>query len=87
MAEDGRAGADNPGVVAPPPLLYAGGLVTGLVANLTYPVRFLPGGVSRALGWPLVAAGLAVGEHPAVQIQRRTLLLYRRYSSPNLLSR
>ena len=54
-------GEDNPGVVAPPPLIYAGGLVAGLVANRIYPARFLPGGVSRALGWPLVAVGLAVG--------------------------
>lgn len=58
---DEKNGADNPGVIAPPPLIYAGVLAAGLVANRIYPVRFLPRGVSRALGWPLVAAGLAVG--------------------------
>ena len=61
MADDGRGGADNPGVIAPPPLIYAGSLVAGLAANRIYPIRFLPRGLSRALGWPLVAAGLSLG--------------------------
>ena len=61
MAEDGRAGADNPGVIAPPPLIYAGALLAGLAANRIYPVRFLPRGLSRLVGWPSVAAGLAIG--------------------------
>ena len=61
MADDGRDGADNPGVIAPPPLIYAGALLAGLLANRLYPVRFLPRGLSRALGWPPVAAGLAIG--------------------------
>ncbi len=53
--------ADNPGVVAPPPLIYAGALAAGLLANALYPIRFLPRGASRALGWPTVLIGLAVG--------------------------
>ena len=60
MGEDARGGADNPGVVAPPPLIYAGTLALGLLANAIYPVRFLPRGLSRALGWPLAASGLAI---------------------------
>lgn len=60
MGEDARGGADNPGVVAPPPLIYVGTLAVGLLANALYPVRFLPHGLSRALGWPLVASGLAI---------------------------
>ena len=52
---------DNPGVIAPPPLIYAGGLFTGLLANRRYPVPFLPRGLTRVLGWPLIISGLAIG--------------------------
>jgi protein-S-isoprenylcysteine O-methyltransferase Ste14 len=57
MSEDKRDTADNPGVIAPPPLIYAGGLIAGLLANRRYHIPFLP----RTLGWPLVVGGLAVG--------------------------
>ncbi len=60
MSDDTRENKDNPGVVAPPPLIYAGALAAGLLANALYPVRLLPRGVSRALGWPMVVAGLAI---------------------------
>ena len=29
MSEDDRGNADNPGVIAPPPLIYAGALIAG----------------------------------------------------------
>ncbi len=61
MGDDGHGGADNPGVIAPPPLIYAGALLAGLVATKVYPVSFLPRGASRVFGWPSVAAGLAIG--------------------------
>ena len=61
MGDERRDGADNPGVIAPPPLIYAGALAAGLLANKLYSVPFLPRGISRALGWPSVAAGLAIG--------------------------
>ncbi len=32
---------DNPGVIAPPPLIYAGVLVVGLLLRLIFPTRFL----------------------------------------------
>ena len=54
-------GADNPGVIAPPPLIFAGGLGAGLLANRVRRVPFLPERASRALGWPLVAAGISLG--------------------------
>ena len=53
--------ADNPGVVAPPPLIFAGGLAAGLLTNRLRPTPFLPRGLSRALGWPLVVSGLGLG--------------------------
>lgn len=58
---DAPENADNPGVIAPPPLTYAGALAIGLLANWMYPVPFLPRGLSRVLGWPLIAGGLAIG--------------------------
>lgn len=61
MSGEPREAPDNPGVIAPPPLIYAGALVLGLVAKRSLPVPFLPRGLSRALGWPLVVCGLAIG--------------------------
>ena len=61
MSEDEQYNADNPGVIAPPPLIYAGALLAGLLANRRYRIPFLPRPVARTLGWPLVACGLAVG--------------------------
>jgi protein-S-isoprenylcysteine O-methyltransferase Ste14 len=58
---DAPENADNPGVIAPPPLIYAGALAIGLLANRRYRLAFLPRGLSRVLGWPLIAGGLAVG--------------------------
>lgn len=59
MADD--ADRDNPGVIAPPPLIFAGGLVAGLATDRLRPTRFLPGVLSRLLGWPLVVSGLLLG--------------------------
>ncbi|MBA2784163.1 MAG: isoprenylcysteine carboxylmethyltransferase family protein [Rubrobacteraceae bacterium] len=61
MSEDERDNADNPGVIAPPPLIYAGALVAGLLANRRYRIPFLPRPLARMLGWLLVVCGLAVG--------------------------
>src|ERR1700733_1871873 len=33
---------DNPGVVAPPPLIYAGTLAIALLVHLFFPVKFFP---------------------------------------------
>ena len=48
---------DKAGVVAPPPLVYLGALVFGLLLNRSFPVGFLPRRMSRGIGWPLVGAG------------------------------
>ena len=61
MSDETRDSRDNPGVLAPPPLIYAGALASGLLANRLHPVPFLPRGISRALGWPSVLAGLTIG--------------------------
>ena len=61
MSEDKRDDSDNPGVIAPPPLIYAAALAAGLLANRRYRIPFLPRPVARTLGWPLVVGGIAVG--------------------------
>ena len=52
---------DNPGVIAPPPLIYSGALAAGLLANRRYHMPFLPHRFARTLGWPLVVGGLVIG--------------------------
>lgn len=59
--KDAREAQDNPGVVAPPPLIYAGTLAAGLLLNRLRPTPFLPRGLSRALGLSLLAGGLLLG--------------------------
>jgi protein-S-isoprenylcysteine O-methyltransferase Ste14 len=55
MADDGR---DNPGILLPPPLTYLLTLVSGLVLDRRFHVPFLPRGLARVLGWPLLAGGV-----------------------------
>ena len=61
MGDERRDGADNPGVIAPPPLIYAVALAVGLLVNRSYPVPFLPRALKRALGLLLVGCGLMTG--------------------------
>ena len=61
MSEDAHEAANVPGVIAPPPLIYAGALATGLLAKALFPASFLPRPVARALGWPLIGGGLLLG--------------------------
>ena len=49
---------ENAGVVAPPPLIYAGPLLLGLLLRRQFPTPFLPRGVGRILGWPLLGSGV-----------------------------
>ena len=49
---------DKAGVVAPPPLIYLGTLVLGLLLNRRFPITFLPRKIARSLGWPLVGGGV-----------------------------
>lgn len=41
---------DNPGVIAPPPLIYAGALAFGLIVHRFFPVKLFPGAGARLLG-------------------------------------
>ena len=61
MNHSERKISDTPGVLAPPPLIYAGALAAGLLADALYPAAFLPGAVAWGLGWPLIGAGVILG--------------------------
>jgi len=61
MGDDGRGNADNPGVVAPPPFIYAGALAAGLLANRFFRLRFLPRRLARTLGPLVIVCGFLVG--------------------------
>lgn len=61
MSEDQSGNADNPGVITPPPLIYAGALAVGLLANRRFRVPFLPRPLARTLGRPTIAFGFVVG--------------------------
>jgi len=51
---------DNSGVIAPPPLIFFGGLLIGGLVSWFYPLRFLPVGLGRVLGIGLSVIGLGV---------------------------
>jgi protein-S-isoprenylcysteine O-methyltransferase Ste14 len=51
---------DIAGVIAPPPLIYAGPLAVGLLLNLKFPMRFLPRKVAAILGVTLIGASVAL---------------------------
>lgn len=55
MTNDAR---NNAGVVAPPPLIYLGPLILGLLLNRKIPASFLPRRMARILGWPLLGCGV-----------------------------
>jgi protein-S-isoprenylcysteine O-methyltransferase Ste14 len=56
MADD----QDNPGIRLPPPPIYLLALLLGLLLDRRAHVPFLPRGVARVLGWPLVGGGMAL---------------------------
>jgi protein-S-isoprenylcysteine O-methyltransferase Ste14 len=49
---------DKAGVVAPPPLIYLGALVFGLLLGRRFPIDFLPRTIARGFGWPLLGGGV-----------------------------
>ena len=57
MADDGQY---TPGIWLPPPLVYVLALLVGLLLDRRVHVPFLPRGVARLLGWPLVGGGMAL---------------------------
>jgi len=56
-----KSHGDSAGVIAPPPLVYLGFLMIGLVVNHYWPVGFLPEIVRLPLAALLIAIGLIFG--------------------------
>jgi len=61
---------DTAGVIAPPPLIYAGGLALGLLLHAARPVAFVSRPIARVLGPALILAA-AVGGWSALSALRR----------------
>ncbi len=52
---------DNPGIRVPPPLIYLLPLLLGLILDRRAHIPFLPRGVGRIIGWPLIGGGVLLG--------------------------
>jgi protein-S-isoprenylcysteine O-methyltransferase Ste14 len=61
---------DVAGVIAPPPFIYGGALLAGLLLQRLVPLRLLPGKTGRIVGVVLIGSGLLVGV-PAFRAMRR----------------
>jgi len=62
---------DNPGVIAPPPLIFAGGLLIGLLLHKRLPARFLPrGGTHILTGGLLVTIAVLLVRQAFGEMQR-----------------
>ncbi|MBX7170948.1 MAG: isoprenylcysteine carboxylmethyltransferase family protein [Pyrinomonadaceae bacterium] len=51
---------DNPGVIAPPPLIFLSGLILGGIISWFYPIQLIPGGLAVLLGNLFFLIGIAV---------------------------
>jgi protein-S-isoprenylcysteine O-methyltransferase Ste14 len=58
------------GVIAPPPLIYLGGLAAGFALDAALPSPELPGAVAVPLGGALVATGVALAGSFAAAFRR-----------------
>jgi protein-S-isoprenylcysteine O-methyltransferase Ste14 len=58
---DEAAKLDTPGVIAPPPLIYIGGLAAGFVLQALLPTTPVPAAVAWSLGGVLIIAGSVLG--------------------------
>src|SRR5581483_7944238 len=60
----------GPGVRIPPPLLYIGVLVVGILLSVAYPLHIAPAGVAWPLGIVILAAGIALGPFWGIRTMR-----------------
>jgi protein-S-isoprenylcysteine O-methyltransferase Ste14 len=60
MTEDQQTEVRHPDIIAPPPLLYAGPWLGGLLLDRLWPLPRLPLAL-RLVGLPLIAAGIGLG--------------------------
>jgi protein-S-isoprenylcysteine O-methyltransferase Ste14 len=59
-SESASASRDTPGVIAPPPLIYLGGLGIGFLLETVLPGASLPAALRFGLGGALVGVGIAL---------------------------
>lgn len=64
------ATTDNAGVIAPPPVMYAGPLLLGLLLHKVRPARLGPRWLMTLLGWPLLVAGVTLSSWFIVTMRR-----------------
>jgi protein-S-isoprenylcysteine O-methyltransferase Ste14 len=77
---------DNAGVIAPPPLIYLGPLVLGLLLKRRFPIPFLPRGAARVLGWPLLVGGASLMSWFFFTMQRADTPIDPREPASNLVT-
>jgi protein-S-isoprenylcysteine O-methyltransferase Ste14 len=53
-----RSKKDRPGVIAPPPLIYAAGLAAGLLSQKAFPLQIPSNAVTAVLGLCLIGMGI-----------------------------
>jgi protein-S-isoprenylcysteine O-methyltransferase Ste14 len=61
---------ENPGVIAPPPLIYLSGLAIGFALEARLPSRRLGGVAVRAAGLPLALGGLSLAREFFITFRR-----------------
>ena len=61
---------DNPGVIAPPPLIFLSGLILGGIVSWFSPIQMLPGGLAVIFGNLLFLIGVAVIAIVFMQMRR-----------------
>lgn len=61
---------DNPGVIAPPPLIFSSGLLVGGLLSWFYPSAFLPSRSAIVAGAILIFAGFGIIVAAIVQMRR-----------------
>jgi hypothetical protein len=65
---------DKAGVIAPPPLIYLGTLIFGLLLGRRSTMRFLPRTMARGLGWPLLGKLASIRNSKTLALRFRALL-------------
>ena len=70
MHEAERSDRDAPGVIAPPPLIYIGGLGVGFLLEALLPSADLPAAVRLPIGITLIVAGALLARSFFVALRR-----------------